>query len=828
LPSGNPLLTSLGRLNRDFTEVRLDLDERAGFVIQELPGRFIEPDGKEMLHTLQSDILHARHRGDGENPKEKVFAHDKSVQIHACHSAMREIEVLYDHLLERFEQDPTLKPRDILVMMPDVEKYGPFIHAVFDYPEVKQRFIPFSVADRRPTRDSPAIEAFLALLAVPGSRCTASEIFSLMELIPVRRRFALTEEEMILIREWITESGIRWGIDAAHRKAFQLPGLEANTWRAGLKRLLLGYAMSGKNQTLFEGIMPFDEVEGEGAEVLGRFISASEVIFGLAEELSRDRPLAEWPPVLGALIEQFFLADTVEEVADLRVVRLVLDQLRRTAEQAGNEEKIEFRVVRYYLQQSLDQGEQRGGFLTGGVTFCALQPMRSIPARIICLIGMGDQDFPRQSRTPGFDLMADDRKCGDRSVRDDDRYIFLEALLSARERLYISYLGRSAIDNEEIPPSVLVSELLDYLDQSLAFPGRKSSREWLLTDHRLHSFSPRYFDGKVRGLFSYSEANASASRSLRALTGERPPGFFAQPLSEPGEEARRVELNSLIDFFANPARHFIRRRLRLSLSEEDDALENNEPFGLTALESYPLKQELVAQALANKGMTSAELAARGVLPLGEMGLPHFQTLLSVAEAFRKKVEPELGGQRRDEPLLVDLRIDPYTLTGWIESIYGGRIVQYRSAVLKPSDRLRAWTSHLARCAGDSGAACETVLVGTDEIVRFFPIEDASTMIRTLLEIYWRGLSRALPFFPLSGLEYAKARHLNSPSAKTTPLGKALKVWRGSSRTDEGEKKNRYYSFVFSEGEPLDDEFTELAWQVFEPMLRNQRSTHENA
>jgi exodeoxyribonuclease V gamma subunit len=432
---------------------------------------------------------------------------------------------------------------------------------------------------------------------------------------------------------------------------------------------------------------------------------------------------------------------------------------------------------------------------------------------------MGDQDFPRQSHAPGFDLMAHHRKCGDHSTRDDDRYTFLEALISARERLYISYVGRSAIDNEEIPPSVLVSELLDYLDQAFVFPNQKNARESITSEHRLHSFSPRYFDGKVKRLFSYSEANAAASRSLRAISNQPRESFFEQPLSEPGEEMRRVEIKSLIDFLANPAKHFVRRRLGLRLDEEDDALEDSEPFELNALESYLLKQELVASGLAHQNLTLGDFTARGVLPSGEMAAAHFYTLLNAAEDFRKTVEPKLRGQKPNEPLLIDFKIDPFSLTGQIESIYGGRIVQFRCASLKPKDRLRAWICHLARCAADSDAAPETVLIGVDEVVKFSPLENALAILANLLEIYWNGLSRPLPFFPLSALEYAKAKL--SPYAKTSPLNKARQAWYGSRGNNDGEKNDRYYDFCFPDGDPLDQEFTRLALEVFEPMLRNQ-------
>jgi exodeoxyribonuclease V gamma subunit len=819
LPTGNPLLTSLGRLNRDFTEVRLELDERAGFVIEEQPGQFLEPDGDCMLRALQKDIFHACGRGDHDHPKANVNANDGSIQIHACHSPMREIELLYDHLLERFEQDPTLKPRDILVMTPDIEKYGPYIQTVFAYPEVKARFIPFSVADRRASNTSPTIETLLALLTLPGGRCTASEIFSLLERTPIRRRFAFTDEDMDMIRQWITESGIRWGIDAAHRKALQLPELDANTWRIGLQRSLLGYAMAGHNQRMFAGIMPYDEVEGDGAEVLGRFLSAVEALFSLMTELPAVRPLSEWPRALGTVIDQFFLGDTDEEIADLRIIRMTLEQLRRSAEVVGGDQMVEFRVARYHLQQLLDQGEQRGGFLTGGVTFSAFQPMRSIPARVICLIGMGDQDFPRSTPPVGFDLMASDPKCGDRSTRNDDKYSFLEAVNSARQRLYISYVGRSAVDNQEIPPSVLISELLDYLDQALAFPNQKKAREWVVIEHRLHAFSPQYFNGNGKGLFSYSEANAAASRSLSAGSNQPLPDFFADPLPEPGEDTRQIELKSFIEFFDHPAKHFIRRRIRLRLDQKHHELEDTEPFALDALESYALEQELAAEALEQRGVTVGNFAARGVLPLGEIGTANFQRLLSTGRDFAKKVRLELAGQLPNEPLLVDLGIGPFSLTGQIDSLYRAQLVRFRCATLKPKDKLRAWINHLALCAFDSDPARKTVLIGCDEIVRFSAVKEARAILADLLEIYWQGLSRALPFFPASALAYASEKLFPPKRSKSPPMNRALAAWGESNGWNEG--NDPYNLFCFPGATPLNDEFVSLALRIFEPLLRNR-------
>jgi exodeoxyribonuclease V gamma subunit len=819
LPVGNPLLVSLGRLNCDFIELQLETDERAGFVTQEQPSQFTEPPGSSMLAVMQGDILHARSRGGGDHPKMNVAPGDCSIRIHACHSPMREVEVLYDQLLDLFNNDPSLKPRDIIVMTPDIGKYAPFIQSVFAFPEESKRLIPFSIADRVPRGDSAAVEAFLALLALPGSRCTATEVFSLLDRGPIRARFDFTDDDMDIIRRWIVETGIRWGIDASHRIKFGLPALEANTWRAGFQRLLLGFAMAGDGRTMFGGVMPYDGVEGDVAETLGRFVTAVEALFELDGDLARERLLGEWPDALGAVADRFFVATTPAEVADLRIIQTALDQLRRVSALAVGNRKVAFRAVRHYVAGLLDDTEQRGGFLTGGVTFCALKPMRSIPARVIGLLGMDDQAFPRQPVAPGFDLMARERRCGDRSPRDDDRCSFLEAIVSARAHLHVSYTGWSVIDNEEIPPSVLVSELLDYLDQAFEFPGKQDARAFVTTGHRLHAFSSLYFNGVRRDLFSYSAANAAASRNL-GKPPHSPPPLFEQPLPDPVAEARNVGLAALIRFFSNPAGYFVRHRLGIRLDTDEDALVDIEPFAVAGLERYQIKQELVSCALDKNPANPAAFFARGLLPLGEIGVASFHTLDRAAGEFFKKLEPVLQGSKPGEPLPVDLRLGAFSISGLIEPLYGGRLVQYRCATLKPKDWLRAWINHLAWCAASPGAANETLLVGEDQCVRFSPVADAPGLLATLLEIYWRGLVSPLPFFPESAFIYADAKIRPSARAKTSPIQKARAKWNGSEFTGCGEKTDAYMAFCFTTLDPLDDAFACLAVEVLGPMLIN--------
>lgn len=827
---GNPLLTSLGRLNAHFTEVLLEADEQADHRLVDASESFSEPDAATLLHRMQRDILHARNpAADGVEEDEPpalseaaaVSPDDDSLRIHSCHSPMREVEVLYDQLLAMFDEDRTLLPRDVLVMTPDIEKYAPFVHAVFGYPEKPGLRIPFSVADRQPRSESLTIDTFLRVLDLPGARCTARDLFTLLQSAPLRRKFHFDEAGLEQIRQWIDASGIRWGLDDGHRAALGFPAFTENTWRHGLDRLLLGYAIPGDNRTLFEGILPHD-VEGTGEELLGRLASALEALFTTVEALGQPRPLAEWPEALEAALERLFDSDDdANEARAMRTLRELaspngaLASAAREEGRAAGEHIVEFEVIRENLKELLTQAEQRGQFLTGGVTFCALKPMRSIPARVIWLLGMDDGAFPRKPQPVQFDLIARQWKLGDRSVREDDRYVFLEALLSARDRLCISYLGRSHLNNEAAQPSVVVRELLDYVEQTTSLP-----RSAWIVEHRLQAFSSRYFDPESP-LFSYSQANAAASRQGIARE-ERP--FLAAPLPEPEADERAVRIERLVEFFANPAAFFLRRRLGVRLEESDQPLAESEPMEIGSLAAYGIRQELFEPRLKGNSIPGRDaFTARALLPPGSMGARHFEKADRAARSFLASVQPFLVNPQ--EPKLIELRLGEFTLTGALEPIYNGRPVLFRPARLKAKDRFRAWIKSLAWCAAEEAAGREpqgAILAGEGETVEFAALAPTQLLER-LLAIYWRGLCEPVPFFPASSLQYATVCQ-QPPSSKRSrsPLEAARLEWAGGFNKN-AECDDPAYRLCFGRGDdPLNADFEALAMEIAGGMLAAQR------
>jgi exodeoxyribonuclease V gamma subunit len=818
LEKGNSLLASMGALGRDFFDLVNELN------CQEVP-IFQEPGENSLLWLIQSDILNLRNTDHGSNVKRLVAPDDSSIQIHSCHSPMREIEILHDRLLDMFEKDPSLLPKDVLVMTPDIEKYAPYVQTVFDVSADDSTRFPFTVADRNVRRESQIIDTFLSLLDLCGSRFGAVQVLAILESRAVQQKFGLSDAHLEIVRRWVKDTGIRWGIDARDRSQLGLPAFSENTWKAGLERLLLGYAMPGHDENMFGGVVPYDHVEGSEASVLGSFLEFADRLFTRVTSLARPRTLKEWFRDLTTLIEGLFLADADTE-SELQLIRRTLKNLGETQELSGFDEEIDISVIKSHLTNYLEKEGFGFGFIAGGITFCAMLPMRSIPFKIICLVGMNGDAYPRQSRPLGFDLMAKHPKPGDRSRRNDDRYLFLEAILSARKKLYISYVGQSIQDNSLIPPSVLVSELTDYIEQG--FEAEKEEiLDRIVSKHRLQAFSPEYFK-KNEKLFSYSDVNCQAAECI-FKTRQAPVPFISKGLTDPEEEWKTVDLDQLCNFFGNPTKFLLNRRLGIYLEKRASILEERESFDIKGLEKYLLEQSLVERQFSGRNLKDfLPLAkASGQLPHGAIGECIYDGLSHGVERFVGMTEP-FTRETKLEPVEVDLSFSGFKLTGTLNTIYPERLMQYRYARVKPKDRLRVWLHHLAlNCLKIDHYPRISMLVGLRPsgpepawtAWEFSPVEDAEEILLGLLEDYWEGLVRPLHFFPRCSWEYAQMI-LKQVKPEEDALRKVHNTWTGSDY-QPGECKDVYYQLCFANVDPLDSEFQQIAIQAFGPLLKSQ-------
>jgi exodeoxyribonuclease V gamma subunit len=802
----NELLAVNGKVGRDFLNLMAELIPAAE------RNCFVSPattKSASLLQQIQSDIFQLKSGAAKE--KRSIRSADRSLQIHSCHSVVRELEVLHDHLLDLFQHDSALKPKDIIVMMPDVSIYASFIDAVFGVPENAKHRIPYSIADREPRASSGIIDTYFRILEILSGRFTASEVFAILEAPAVQRCFQVAPGEMEKIRVCVDKCGIRWGIDAQHRKRLDLPAFAENSWRQGFDRMLLGYALRPEDRQLLQGILPSDEIEGSDAEILGNFVEFVERLFSRAAEFSNARPLSEWQNDLRETLDAFFDAEEPAQ-RELNRLRTAIAALGEIGAAAQNDSGIPLDVVLAQLEHSVEESSGAAGFLSGQLTFCALKPMRSVPCKIICILGLNDTAYPRHDRPPGFDLVAQNPQRGDRNIRDGDRALFLEALLSAREVFYLSYVGQSLRDNEPLPPSVLVSELLDYIAENFDTEVDK-----FVTKHPLQAFSPRNFQGDDR-VFSYSADNCAAGVVSEKDRVEASP-FFDQPLGEPEEKWREVDITRLAEFFSHPVKFLVRRRLGIELPREREDVEDREPFDLHPLKQYSIEQQLLEDALDGVGPESAfaSVRASGALPPGGIGRLKFDELCRNVTTFADAIRERVTMQAQS-PTMIRAELGNFILSGRIERVRGDILLRYRLTTLKPKDFLRIWIEHLARNLTEAKPA---LLFGKEEQVvagyEFLPIKNAGKLLTDLLALYWCGLSEPLRFFPRTSWAFAKAVAEGKDESKT--WSGAEQIWRGNEREGKGEREDPYVRLAFRSVEDvLNEDWKQTSLRVLLPLL----------
>lgn len=716
LPLEEPheLLASLGAAGADFQQLLEDL----GSGYQEPRELFRDPtlgaERPSLLARLQKSLL--------ELDDDIILEPDESVAIHSCHGPMREVEVLHDRLLELLEGDPTLAPQDIIVMAPDIERYAPLIEAVFEHsrsesrasdsarqskrePQERRRWagIPYRIADRSVRHDAPVLEGLFRVLALVGGRHSASQLLDLLNLAPIADRFQVQVAELDAISEWVRETGIRWAIDEEDRTHHGQPAIRQNTWRFGLDRLLLGYALPGQDRYRFQGCLPYDEVEGQSAELAGKLASFAETLFKSLDSLDQPKSLPEWQAAIARLMSQLFSAEGDYAWQHQRVLT-AMEHIRSSAESVEFSAKVSLKVLTPLLGEQLDESQPAKSFLTGGVTFCAMVPMRSIPFRVVCLMGMDEDAFPRRDSIVDFDLTQALPRPGDRARSQDDRYLFLEALLSARDRLLLTFNGQSIHDNSGRPPSVVVEELLDHLErrapraEASDQPRPEGVRERLITQHPLQPFSQRYFDQSEPRLFSFRADLCRGAESARSARREPTPMFESR--LPPLEGPFRFGLRDLMLFVSAPQQYLFERRLGLFLREDSAEVLDREPIELSALEKYSVGNFLLQLAL--EGVDDDEsllvLRASGKLPFGTSGAVTRDLLQAETDAMKQALLDAMAGQPAQSHH-VSLRLPcGVHLEGNLDDVYGGRMIRANFMRPRPKRQLRAWAEHLIWCA----------------------------------------------------------------------------------------------------------------------------------
>ncbi len=811
ITEGNELLAAWGRIGRDTFDTLVDMEDAQAF------DHFVEPEGRHCLADLQRDILDLRLAREA---KSDDVPADGSLQIHSCHSATREAEVLHDCLLDLFEKNPDIQPADVHILTPDPARYEPAISSVFE----SRGRIPVTLSRGR-TVEAASLRAFFDLLHLVRSRCGAEEMMAPLDAPLVCRCFGIDGESLVDIRRWVHDAAIRWGVDGDHRRDEGQDPQSRNTWYEGLRRLLLGYAVADVRHA-FHGVAPcrlesggFRFATESEYQVLGRFVSYCEAVFSLRGSLGAERGAADWVLALHDMIDRFFVPPVgrllTEEADEVDALRWTVRQFEGQAIQGSA--PLAFEVVRDVLDSIANGPSPGSAWLGDGVTVSRLAEGQPLPSRIVCLVGMNGDVFPATPRPSTFDLVANSpRQRGDRDIRYEDRFSVIEALLAARTGFIVTYTGRGIRDDAPIPPSVVIDELTDYLAER--FPDGD-----FRTDHPLQPFDSRYFRADTC-LFSYADSMRDVARALTdAGDQHKDPGRFRKQLVLPDAEPLTVGLAQLERFFANPARAFLGDRLGIRLSRTDVALEEEDRFSLDALESYQLRASIADMCLA--GMRSGDIEelmiASGRLPPGEPGVvligdevEQTQDLVDLLAPFREMIG--------STPTLIDVRVADCRVIGSVPHTGPEGLVWWRPGRLRAVDRITIHLRQIALAAeGHRSPAAIAVFRERGMWESTVLAAPQGESLDPWLAAYREGLKSPLPFAPQTSFEWA-ARKASDARKAGAPDDDAIrsavdKAWLdGFAGPGEGSRPE--FSLVWDRNHPLDLGFADWV-ELLAPLAR---------
>jgi exodeoxyribonuclease V gamma subunit len=785
----NPLLASWGR---DAREMQLVLAGHPNDAVVH-DHVVVEKAWPTLLARVQADIRADRTPpglplpGAGDD-RMLIEPDDRSLQVHACHGRARQVEVVRDAILHLLDADLTLEPRDVIVMCPDIEAFAPLIQATFgtglggaerddaDVPPAGASRIDLHVrlADRSLRQTNLVLGVVAQLLDLAGGRLTASQVLDLVGRPPVRRRFGLDDDDVARIAQWARDGGVRWGLDAAQRAPYRLDRLRANTWQAGWDRVLVGVAMAEEEQRLFEGVLPLDDVGSGDIDLAGRFAEFLQRLRAIVESFAAAMPLDAWAEAIAEAADSLTAAPGREAWQRVQLGRLLEEVVAEgTTSGAVTQTALALPEIRSLLADRLRGRPTRASFRTGHLTICTLVPMRSVPHRVVCLMGLDDGVFPRHTARDGDDLLLLEPHVGDRDARGEDHQLLLDALLAATDHLVITYAARDERTNMRRPPAVPLGELLDVVDRTARFADGAPTRTRVVVEHPLQPFDPRNFDAGALLPGRRWSFDRTALAGAQALTGGRggEVPFLAGPL--PPEESAVIELDQLVRFVQHPVRAFLRRRLGIAGSARDDDLDDALSIELDALEQWGVGERLLEARLAGADREAAITSeiARGGLPpdlLAESVLarvyPVVEQLVAAAADYVPAAEPSAS-------LDVKVGLHGRTLVGTVPGVRDDLVASVTYSRIAPRHRLTAWVYLLALAAARPATAYEAVTLGrrradgpSDHEVTVARIRlpdapderraEALHHLGVLLDLFERGMREPLPLYCNTSAAYA--------------------------------------------------------------------------
>lgn len=794
LETGNQLLMNQGKSAKNLFLMLFESDDFINVMDNE--SLVVEPKRNSLLHIIQNDIYNNTPNSNREKLSLEIIT-DGSLQIASNHTPAREIENLYSYILKQIDENG-YSPKDIIVQTTNIDLYSPYIKAIFDNTSTR---IPYTIADRSFSGTDNLVGIVKTILSLQKDEFTSEDILQLLEFDAIRKKFEISN--LKIIRTLVKSANIRHGIEGEIENDTLLV-----SWKYGLERILLGYAI--KDDSLFHlpdksySILPLDIVEGEYAKEglkLKRFV---DTLIEFVTKRNKPRKLMQWSEYVLELINEILEIDD-KQIAELNYIldKLTLSEIIDKL----IDDDLPYEVFSKAFIDTLYADNRSSKFISGKVTFCSMIPMRSIPYKIIAILGLNKNIFPRQTVEFSFDLMQSERRWGDRNVKQTDKYLFFETLLSAEEKLYLSYIGQDIKDNSEIPPSSLVDEVVEYIANSSDVENLSDN---LVIKHSLNNYNRKYYSEDFPDYYTYLNYGDDNN-------------FSNIEKIDDGElnVDKKIRLKDLISFYKNPYKWYFNKKLKIFYNEEKILLPKTEIFELDNLEKYTLKNEIVKSDLISNIDDYLETKIiSGKLPLKNMSIYEVEKTKEELKDLMIKFNEIINGST-EQTYNIDISENNYSIYGDIANIYNNKMIFVNVSKNNSKTLVQLQISRWI-CSKANLPVEEFILINKEKdklkitVLEKSDQNNSSLKLNKVAEKYFEGFEKIIPFYPKASFAYLE-RFLIKVKAKTKPIDVFINAIENETKYDLYLQKLEEEAY-FDKYKNDESEIYEMARLIFDELF----------
>jgi exodeoxyribonuclease V gamma subunit len=737
---------------------------------------FIKKEENNLLNKLKNNFLLLKDNINKKN-KEKIKIQDDSISIHECNNYLREIEILHENILHILNNNKKIQPKNIIIKTNNIKNYIPYIKSIFKN-NVQNINIPYSI-NKPLSKKNPIIYVFNKILSLPYSKFKNKNVLDFLNFKFISKKFKISHKELKKIIEWTKETNIRWGINSKHKKKIKIYPTEENTWKYGIKKIILGYGVQ-KNIKNLKKIQPYSIYEKNHIKLLEKLIYFINTLIKWNKKLSKKKKIKTWKKNLKKIIKDFFYLNKKNK----KICKIIKTQwmiIIKEIKQSSYKKKISVKIFKYYLNSKLKKIYFYKKFNENCVTFTNFNFLRTVNFKITYCLGMNN-NFPKKNIKNSENLINKYKKFGDFNKKIENYFIFFELISFTTKKFYISYINDSPNKIEKQEKSYVIQKIKKYIENN--FYSKKNILDNILYVHPKTNFEEKNFSKNICNSFQkmwiLKKNSFYQKKNIKKI-----------PLLY---KIKKINIKKLILFWSNPINYYFNKTLNIYFLNKNYINYNQEPFILDTKNNYLLEKKIFQYIYLKKNLSILyeKIKYTGIFPHKNFRKILLKNKINKIKNFYKKIK---NLKTKFFKKNFSLKINKFKIYGMLKNLSSNRLFQFKTCSLNYYDKISLWLKHLVYC---SIGGEKSTYIGINKTFSFKKLSCKKAKKNLLKYIfgYVQGLKKPI-ILTKTGLHwfhyiFDKKNKKISKEKKTIKDSekKMIEIWNGN-KYFIGEKKNLY-------------------------------------